>query len=563
MPTYTATWPGVSSIRSFSFPFSPGVRPSTCVLTTHITQAPPVNLAQFGTLTIPLNSGGGPQPVLEFPDCLLESPRIPESDPTMIQLPIRDRRWRWRFGMIRGSYNVRQPNNTYLRERTPQQLATLCLDAMGEANYDISRLPNSARLPRKWIAENPAQELDKICRELGCVVVLNPSTNIVELWPVGSSRNPDPLQDSTYQISDGDGITVSAKPKDIVVYGGETLFQSVFQLGEAVGRDTDGTLKPINQLSYTPPGGWGTEGPELFSFQFDDTKYIDPFSGEQKMVRDLALGSVWKMYRIGELVQGGFQPVLLAGDPNFGPQFLSDLNLRPYKLDRYIGASGKAVQIPSRVIGFHYIDTLNGEDDNFAGELHVGFTISNEEGVVIFSEPVYRYGFQGETIPADLWLECSFTAGRNGNTHRYRRSQQIDPNGGGERPLMHRELIRESIERFEFDPVQGPLAVGLSDNVLELHTDADNFIQGAANEYQPRISRTLSKWGIHSVSPDGNIVQVSWSKSGSSTTSTVLSSARQHNPYQPSVEDQRREQQAQEQADKQQAVDQVVAEVLG
>lgn len=561
MPTYTATWPGVSSLSNFSCAFGPGIRPSTFVLNTHISAVDLNTLPQYGNLSILYNAGGGPAPVLTLTNCLLESPNIPQSKITNIQLPIKDRRWKWRFGMIRGNYNVRQPNGGYVRRRTPQELATLCLEAMGETGFDISRLPNFAYLPRTWIAENPARELDKICRELGCVVVLNPATDKVELWPVGTSRNPDPLQDTSYQITDGDGVTVAAKPKEVAVYGGESLYQSVFHLGEPVGRDIDGLIKPIDLLSYTPPGGWANEDANLFSFQFDDTKYTDPFSGEEKMVRDLALGSVWRMYRIGELVTGGYQPLLLAGDATFGPQFLKDLDLKQHRLDKYSGSNGEEIRMPARVIGRRYLDTLNAEQENNYAQLDAGFSISNEEGIVTFSESVYRYNDAGQVVAADGFLECAFAAGRDGNKSRYRRAEEVDPNGGGERPIIHRELVRESIERFAFDPVQGAVPVDITDNVLELHAQADTFIEGAVNEYQPKVSRTMSKAGVHVVSPDGNIVQVSWGKSAGGTTTTI-SSARQHNPYVPTVEDQRREQAAQENIDKQRDIDDVIAGVL-
>ncbi|MCX8092493.1 MAG: hypothetical protein N3I86_16450, partial [Verrucomicrobiae bacterium] len=52
---------------------------------------------------------------------------------------IQDRRWKWRFGQISGEYNVRRDDNqqNFLlgTARNPQQLARLCLDAMGEQNY--------------------------------------------------------------------------------------------------------------------------------------------------------------------------------------------------------------------------------------------------------------------------------------------------------------------------------------------------------------------------------------------------------------------------------------------
>ena len=122
---------------------------------------------------------------LSLRDCLLERPYL--NDDRTWDLPILDRRWKWRFGEISGSYNVRRPDKTYKREKTPQELAALCLEAMGEQRdrWDVSRLPNFARPEILWKVDNPASMLDELVSQLGCTWTLDYFSDQVVIWPLG------------------------------------------------------------------------------------------------------------------------------------------------------------------------------------------------------------------------------------------------------------------------------------------------------------------------------------------------------------------------------------------
>ena len=163
----------------FDFTFGPGVQPSVCILTTvpHVPNLPSVGTLTFQTV--------GQAPFV-FRDCLVEQPRLSATESGQIwQLPVKDRRWAWQFGYIHGSYNRPRPNGSLIREKTPQELAGLLLDAMGETGYDVSRLPNQTRPEKVWEGALPAAELDALCASLGCIVVLNPMTDRVEIWQEG------------------------------------------------------------------------------------------------------------------------------------------------------------------------------------------------------------------------------------------------------------------------------------------------------------------------------------------------------------------------------------------
>ena len=65
-------------------------------------------------------------------------------------------------------------------EKKPQALATLCLQAMGEDDYDVSALPNDARPEIDWSYQNPAEALQQLCDKLGCRVTYVVDTDSVK-----------------------------------------------------------------------------------------------------------------------------------------------------------------------------------------------------------------------------------------------------------------------------------------------------------------------------------------------------------------------------------------------
>ena len=64
---------------------------------------------------------------------------------TLWHLSFFDRRWKWRFGQIGGRYNLYNPDQSLntSTEKSPQLLASLCLEMMGETGYDVSNLPGT------------------------------------------------------------------------------------------------------------------------------------------------------------------------------------------------------------------------------------------------------------------------------------------------------------------------------------------------------------------------------------------------------------------------------------
>lgn len=495
----TCSYPGLVDFKAFDFAFSPGIQPSACVVTTHTNRL--TGLAPSGDLTLTSNGV-----TLHFPDCRLEKPVIASGGGTTVRLPILDRRWRWQFGEINGSYNVKQPDESYLREKSPIELATLLLNAMGEQNFDVSRLPNTTRPTVLWEYANPAQELDKLAESLGCIVNLNAAENIVELWPVGAARGPLP----TAKIKGGGaGVSLAAKPKTLRVVGERTIFERAFTLNNPVAYDTDGKLSGLNSLSYKPSDGW--EKTSLLLYNITGT-YNDPQTGQQRNTRDLAAANVWKLYRVDAT---NIVPPLLAGTP-LAPAALADIELLNTRAVQADDVAGDPRYLPAEVNGRRYVQDMSGAIGNRTGRFDVGFNVDNERGLVAFSEPVFQYQ-NSLYIAASCELTTGYHAGRDGIFHRYTRDREI----GGDRGA--RIIQRDELQRV--------IDVAGHDNVAQLDTEADKILDAIAGEYNPQPSQTQQHAGLVPQATDGLVRQVSWTFNPGSGTATTISAAAVHNPF--------------------------------
>ncbi len=285
IPQGLATFPGVERLLSASITLTHGIAPSVAQLSI----APQASYPdEHGTLQF---SYDGLE--VEFPNCKIDHATVQRgTGGEVCSLSILDRRWRWRSGRIPGTYNARRDDNSLQKgengsidtERTPRQLATLCLQAMGETDFDVADLPNDARPSIEWDGVVPAEALAALCDQFGCRVVLQ-LDNSVALRRVGTGATIP----SGGEIQRSPTVNTPELPDKLTVVGGPTRFQVDFPL-EAVGLTGDegasgNLLAPIEVLDYTPSNGWGTSDPPYFHQV--DAEY-----------RALAVKSVFRYYRI-------------------------------------------------------------------------------------------------------------------------------------------------------------------------------------------------------------------------------------------------------------------------
>lgn len=282
----SAVWPGAVAVENCTYTCSHGITPGTAFLS-YIPQPDPKTgrptepmVGQFGDLVF---SDG--VRTLRVRGCkVVRVTCSVASDGITYHLEIVDRRWRWvsshgaRFGGIHGRYNRVDTRGKLVpwSIRSPYQLAKICLDAMGERNYEI-RLPNGLRRSAgenidrylrlgenflrtatnpemNWDHTPPAQCLSELADIFNCRVIYRPHSDTVLVAPLGEG---EPLPDGAVE-SFTPSVTVPEAPAKIGVVGSPIKWQAKFLL-EAVGEDWDGMIVPINQLSYGPTSSGTTQ----------------------------------------------------------------------------------------------------------------------------------------------------------------------------------------------------------------------------------------------------------------------------------------------------------------
>ncbi len=262
------SWAGAEfGIASLEYTVSHSVSPAVAVIQTipAFGQEAPF---EFGDLIF----GDGDRQVI-LKDCKADklTPSVgPEG--TSWLLEILDRRWRWLTGAISGIYNE-MDNNSKLNPlwiRSPVELATLCLEAMGEKDYVID-LPDGVEQAEGkdfntyllagenfqerginpyvvWDKTNPAQALARLVEPMGRRVILQLAQNRVIIAQLGEG---EPLPDGPCEVIT-DTIDAPETPVSLNVAGAYIRYQGRFEL-EMVGEEWDlGHFVPVDNLSYSP-----------------------------------------------------------------------------------------------------------------------------------------------------------------------------------------------------------------------------------------------------------------------------------------------------------------------
>ena len=501
-----ATYPGVNQFVNASFGFTHGISPSVCSLAI----APqPDYFPIDGTLEFTFGDIK-----VEFPDCRVDTGRITRNAAGEVwSLLIMDRRWKWRFGIINGLYNIRNPNGTIRghelppeesTERTPQQLAELCLKRMGESGFDVGELPNEQRPEVIW-NDVPAEALARLCDDLGCRVVLR-LDNTVKLAKVGVGG--DLPTDGI--LSGGASVNPPDGPNRISIECGANRYQVDLAL-EAVGISNDtfddgepkGTIVPINSLPYKPPDGliakgWfiNTKQGTLADNVVDDDDYR------------LAVKSVCKMYRVKfPLTIPGFEDV-----KDLDHVIIENKQVLTRRQDNIV------TSLDAIVLGVFDPGTESFVNTDANTEYPYNWLLDTKTGIITFADVVIKVagaGLRSSLGPsfgeADLFLRCAIqvrTLKTRELLRHYRTRQRDVPTITAPRVYKHHELHVGYTETVSL-------------NLNRIDATADDFLDAAELEYQTQYPQSIRYMGLLDVDVDGAIQQISFDVSAGGTTTTL------------------------------------------
>jgi hypothetical protein len=311
-----ASYPGAAGVESASYFCNHGISPG--VATVVVSVDPKVSgVAGFGTLVL---SDGNRSLVLR--DCKLERIQFnQDAGGQTWTLYLSDRRWRWAHGTIGGNYNQIDWHGKLVpwSVRSPEELAKLALERMGETGYSIDLPPGVAGADfadrTDWFeagawpppsgtnppfvadATVPAQFLSQIAETFGRRVVFDPVTDRVLIAKPGDGGSLP----AVFVESQGSNIEAPKTPKGYGIVGAEMLFQMRWRL-RAVGEEWEADrFVPIDQLSYKPDKKTARNRPWDYSApgSHGDVKPTEHLNYDQ--ARQRAVQHVFRTYRLDDV----------------------------------------------------------------------------------------------------------------------------------------------------------------------------------------------------------------------------------------------------------------------
>jgi len=425
----SATYAGLTNLRHAEITVSRGVTPSIAKLEV-VTRE--VLVPAIGTLTFSYGASSR-----AFTECLpftghLRHKRHKDKAGFYWSLQVLDRRWKWWLTPpISGRYNYRSADGSVdaKDKKNPRELATLLLNALGEAGFDVSQLPDNVWPRINWKETPPALALAELCEycacevtggEVGAVVIVSLGTG--SDLPAGGS--PGFLAHQHFRI------VPATRPSTVTVRCGPTVYQSKLRL-EAVGQDTD-SIKRIDDLSYKPTA-WASESPFTFNSISDAAN------------RARAFASVWRWHRVKEQVSGTLQDFGSATVINDITQYL----LTPSLVQKIEDLQGYDKLAAAYVEGKWWPYSDKTQSLATTTRYHGPWSLNADRQTVEFPRPIFGLSASGVIEAPTLALVCGYHAkDSSGKVEAVEKSAAIAGGNGRTLTLLRPEIFGTIIANY-------------------------------------------------------------------------------------------------------------------
>jgi hypothetical protein len=415
-----------------------------------------------------------------------------------------DIRWQWSKAFYTQAFNVRQPDGSIesATKFSLQQIAFKLFTKLG-ITADVSAVSSTYYPEIVFDHHRVDDALDLLLTDAGYIISLNVDNSVtVYVRGVGATLP---------YTSDVRNVSITLNPPEIpywlTVCGSRTLVQSKLWM-QPVGIELDGTIMPVNSLSYKPAGGW--DGTDLEGFSMIADK-------ETKELCKLAIGKWYQVQSQGDRTQN-----INYGGTNYAPGEIAVddasqyLPLMPRLLTSYVDPFGYERSDIPYIEGTVYLgDALanppQGKNSDDVSRIdRREYTLDRENGIVKFKELALRKTpgpVAGTTTWAKIYLTCAYSIHDTTSFVKDRFIRRMNLGGIGEDQYKLDEFERQIVVQYAANSVTPN---GIDDNLADLQTDADVFLNQAANQYVVVEGNILFYRAIQPINTDGVTLQVRW-----------------------------------------------------
>ena len=522
------TFPGINFPIKCIAPRSNGVTPDSAVLYSLVQQEAP---QQYGDLVLNFTRN-----TVTWKNCLVDSGTTMYSTKGHFQTwRIKDRRWAWSKSWVTGEYNpllydvdgdvgARRGNVRYLME--------VLLTLMGETRYDVSAVDNEQKPHKGWDWANCADELQKLLDEYGYVISLQLDDSVkVSRLKVGTD-----LPDNDDIISPSMVFDPAELPKRLIAVAGLTLVETRLKM-EPVGEDTDGKIKPVDDLSYKPGEGWvNNMSTDMLSVGASET---DPVKAKE--MKALAKKTVFKWYRVVHQshekndIKDPFGQII----EKYAPEELNITDYQQYlplSLDLNRQINGAYVSV--RFDGATLLESARSKKNIQVVKFDtIKWKLDEKLGIIKFEDPITKHkvmdtggsqaavGIDPDTETAkqdfaDVFFTCSYTVTDDETGIKDRYTRELDLGGFGVDIVEMAPPNNQRMLTAEYDDPGGKISIDekkitdsaktVVNNEQTLNSRLDELLQKTARTYQTRRGYVVKYRGVQLINTDGMTKQVIW-----------------------------------------------------
>jgi hypothetical protein len=523
------TWGPVQGVEQVTITRSRGISPSVCQVV-----VPRKMNFPTGSSVILFSDG---QNSFRMNDCILGDIAYDGSNGERWVLTIYDYRWKWAMGRINGRYNFRRGGKLVeKRKKKPSDLAKLCFEQMGVTRFDTSAMPDDVYPEVNWDLTVPANALQELCNTIGCVICpqLDGSVHICKL---GEGRQLPTMRGGEVKES----LDLAEAPDEVWMQAAPNSYEISIEIGEPLGLEENGQIKPWNELSYKPDNGWG----------FEDPRTLD---GIPKKHRKYALQSLYRWYQLK-------LPIKIPSLPFDVTDIDQILPILDYRLERAKAfVSGERVNSaveqeerqkawmlygrfwPLKDIEKHNVTSFSHDFDGKPELIYDGdFEIDQIRGFIKFSDPIFQIVTRQESggnesrqvfDPPRLFLRTTVNIYDAKSGAAYRHVVKL-PTGRRNGTKPH-HAVEQSVRR-EVIIKPGEQAVK-SDNKTQLEAELKKYGQLIVRKFVPKPVATGTYSGFQPIELDGAIAQVTYEIDSEGYTLTTASRNAEHSEQVPSFE---------------------------